>query len=421
MFPNRRRLVFSAELPAFGYRLYRMSPEGLRARRSAADQVPPPARPKRRSIALAASVTMLENSHLRMTVDPGTGWLATLEDKAAGTSLLAAATGPHAVAIVDESDTWSHRQSRYDGPSDAFVVDSIRLVENGPVRAIIRVEQVFGRSRLTEELVLGRESTMLEVRVTLDWLEPLRLLKLRVGSALANVTTTFDVGYGHIVRPADGHEVVGQRWIDVSGVLADGRPAGLSIINDGKYAFDIDGGNLGITAARSPVYAWHEPSRLDPDGIYDYQDQGRQVFRYALLPHAGDWRAAGTVRAAESFNQSPIVHLESAHPGVRPPSDSLVSVDAGSVVVGVVKRSEDSDEDVIVRGRETAGMTSEAVIDLPFLGRSLTARFEPHQIRTFRVPRDPACPVAETDLLERPLEPSGRGRVRASRDRAAAE
>ena len=42
------------------------------------------------------------------------------------------------------------------------------------------------------------------------------------------------------------------------------------------------------------------------------------------------------------------------------------------------------------------------VIELPFLGRSISATFAAHAIRTFRVPADEHLPVVETDLLERP-------------------
>jgi hypothetical protein len=30
-----------------------------------------------------------------------------------------------------------------------------------------------------------------------------------------------------------------------------------------KYGCDVAGGTIGITAARSPVFAWHDPEVLD--------------------------------------------------------------------------------------------------------------------------------------------------------------
>ena len=134
------------------------------------------------------------------------------------------------------------------------------------------------------------------------------MLKLRVGTALTSVEATYEIAYGHVSRPVDGHEEPGQSWLDVAGILPGGQRAGLSVLNDAKYAFDVLDGSVGITAARSPVYAWHMPMTLQPEGLYAYQDQGQQRFTYALLPHAGDWRNAGTVprgRPAQPATHSP--------------------------------------------------------------------------------------------------------------------
>jgi len=32
-----------------------------------------------------------------------------------------------------------------------------------------------------------------------------------------------------------------------------------------KYGYDVAGGTIGITAARSPVFAWHDPEVLDQE------------------------------------------------------------------------------------------------------------------------------------------------------------
>ena len=59
--------------------------------------------------------------------------------------------------------------------------------------------------------------------------------------------------------------------------------------------------------------------------------------------------------------------------------------------------------DVIVRALETTGRPARARLELGLLGRVLEEDFGPHQLRTFRVPADPAAPVEEVDLVEWPL------------------
>jgi alpha-mannosidase len=176
--------------------------------------------------------------------------------------------------------------------------------------------------------------------------------------------------------------------------------AGLAVLNDGKYGHDVLGGDIGITAVRSPVYAWHEPKELDPDEVYSFQDQGRQEFTYRLVPHGGDWRDASVVRLAAELNQPAFPLLESYHDGDLPQVRSFLSVSGESVVASVLKLSEDGPDAVVVRAYETAGHACEATIEV--FDRTITATFGPAEIKTFRVPRDPAAPVVETDLIEWP-------------------
>jgi alpha-mannosidase len=160
----------------------------------------------------------------------------------------------------------------------------------------------------------------------------------------------------------------------------------------------VRGGDIGITVARSPVYAWHDPRVLDdPEGRYEYLDQGRQDFTYRLLPHAGDWRAAGTVRRAAELNQPAFALIESYHDGDLPSHASFAFDGGGDVVATVVKTAEDGDA-FVVRAYESTGRPAHATIRV--FERTIDADFGPHEIKTFRVSRDPASPVVETNLLE---------------------
>jgi alpha-mannosidase len=239
---------------------------------------------------------------------------------------------------------------------------------------------------LVEEYILSAGARYVDVRLTVDWREQLMLLKLRYPTLGGKAT--FEVPYGHVVRPADGHENPAQSWVDCGG---------LSVANDAKYGHDIRDGSIGVTALRSPVYAWHHPRQPDPDGIYDYLDQGRQEFRLRLIPHGGDWREAETVRRAAELNQPPFALLESFHSGSLSRVASFADGGDGSAIVTVVKGAEDDDA-LVLRAYESAGRPAAARITV--LDRSFEAEFGAAEIKTFRVPRDAGAAVAETDLLE---------------------
>ena len=246
--------------------------------------------------------------------------------------------------------------------------------------------------------MLDAGADALQVKVELDWHEPLHLLKWRVPVALEAPIGRVEVPFGSAERAVSGAEEPGQSWIDLSTT-----ERGLAVLNDAKHGYDLSavegGASIGITAVRSPPYAWHDPSTLDPDGAYAYQDQGLQRFTVQLAPH-GPLDVADLHRRAAELTMRPRAMLESFHEGVLPGRVSWASAAPASVLVTAVKTAEDSD-DLIVRAVETSGVDTEAVIELPIVGSAIRATIPAHAIRTWRVPTG-GEPVT-VDLLEEDL------------------
>ena len=396
--PGRCRLAFLGSVPALGYRQYRV-------RKTGSAVVPDgPAAPVPESF-------VLQNEHLTAAVDPASGWLSSLVSAETGIDLLAGVSSAHAVVLHDDTDTWSHGIRSYRDVAGTFAVQRIDRTEHGPVRQAVRVISRFGSSRLIEEIRLDAGSQHLEVAVTLDWREQCTALKLRVPTGIRSPVATHEIPYGHLVRPALGQEVPTLNWVDIAGVDAvSGSPCGLGVLNDGKYSCDVNGADVGLMAVRSPAFAWHDPADLDSDEPYHYQDQGIQHFTYRLLPHGGDWRAAGLPAAGAVLNEPLTVQMECAHEGPLPPAQSFASVrqagpNPSSVMMSVLKSPEIPDGEagvIVLRAYETSGAPTAVEIDLPFLGRTVAAEFGACEIKTLLIPVDPSAPVVTADLLERP-------------------
>lgn len=378
-----RRLSFIADLPALGYRVYRMLTRP-------ASQVFEP---------VPAGEHVLENVHYRLEFNPETGFIRSLRDKQKGLEVF---SGDAAVPVVidDPSDTWSHNVFVFDKVDGQFALRKIERIEQGPVKSVIRVISVYNQSELIQEFAMFAGRDEIEVSVTVDWHEHQKMLKLRFPVNVYQIHATYEIPYGHIERMTNGEEEPGQAWIDLSGVSPETNDRyGLSLLNDAKYSYDVSLNDLGLTVLRSPIYAHHMPAVPDPDKRYSYQDQGVQKFHYTLLPHPGGWDEAGTVRKAVELNQRPVALVTTLHPGPLPHSASFLSVDQDNIVISVLKKAEDND-DVILRAYETAGAATTATIKLGWFNRSLTASFGPCEIKTFRIGADPNQPAIETNLLE---------------------
>jgi len=368
----RGRIVFAADVPPLGYRVYRLHP-GTGTYQVRAGYVPDP--------------PQLENDRVFLELDASSGRIAKLVCKASGVNL-ADPSEPHAVVVDDRSDTWGHRVRAYDDVVGELEATSVRVIERGPVRTIVRVDSRYGASTLREDYVLSADAPYVDVRVTLDWHERLKLLKLRYPTGLACETATFQVPYGYVERPARGDEEPGQAWVDVS---AGG--AGLAVLNDAKHGFEVRAGDIGVTAVRSPVYAWHDPRELEEGGDFEWMDQGRQRFTLRLVPHEGDWRDANVVRLAAELNQPPFALLEAAHAGDLPSRASYADDGGGPVVLAVLKGAEDGDG-IVARAYETAGHDTHAAIRV--LDHAIDTEIGAHEIRTFHLGGE----IREVNLLE---------------------
>jgi alpha-mannosidase len=373
---NLQRLLARVSVPAFGYRQVRLR-ETPNAETSGVT---------------AAPAGTLENEHLRVTFSPDGAM--NLFDKDTGAAVVESA---RALVMDDPSDTWSHGVQSFAKQIGEFHGAQAKTVERGPVRQTVRVRRQYGASTLTIDWSLYSGSKCLEARVTLDWHEQLKMLKLSFPVAVDAPKATYETAYGDITRPTNGNEEPGQRWIDVTGTRG-GKPYGLAIINDAKYGYSISGSDIRISIVRSAPYAHHEPLKLDLKRDHIWMDQGEQTFRLKLVPHGGSWQEAGLPRLAEELTAPVAVLQQGIHPGSRPQSSSFLSVDAANVIVAVVKQAEDND-DLILRCYETAGQAVQASINLSCAGKRWSGRFGAHEINTLRFERATGT-FREVNLLE---------------------
>jgi len=377
---NRMKLVFNTTIPPMGYRQIRlMNGE--------------PLQPKD---VVKAEDNTLENGFIKVKFT-NNGTISILNKETGKELFTGGATGCKAIIIDDPSDTWSHDIKTYDNEIGSFGNSKNIVLENGPLRATIRVITTYHDSTLTIDWTLYSGSQNLEAKVTLDWHEHLKMLKFSFPVDIESPSATYETPYGHIVRLTNGWEDPGQRWIDVSGTN-NGSTSGLTLINDAKYGYNVLENDMRISVARSAVFAHHNPKVLDMKAEHLWMDQGIQTFRMLLVPHKNTWKESNIARKAEEFIALPIAIYQGIHGGSMPKSGSFLSVDAPNVVVSAIKLSE-NDEDIIVRCIETSGLQTAATLDLLFAKSKWTGNFRPCEIKTLRINKSKGT-IKEVNLLE---------------------
>lgn len=371
----RQRIVFIADVPALGYRVYRNT--------SIKNSSTPPME------GLVASDNLLENEWVRLEIDPANGYIKRLYDKRNRVEVFSE-DSCIPVVVEDQSDTWSHGVDEFRSDVGTFGNAKVKLVEKGPVRSTVRVESSYNKSFMRMHVSIYKGLPYVELRFSLNWNEQHKMLKLSFTVNVDQPVLTSSIPYGWVKRPCNGEEEPMHKWVDMTGrimsVDSETKEYGLSICNDCKYSYDAKGSEIRITVLRSPPYAHHQPYKLDPSQTYSYIDQGWQDFNLMLIPHAGSWKPAYTVRRAEELNSKPIVFVDYPHKGTLPQCCSLIQVNQDSVIVSVLKKHEDSGK-LVMRLYETNGEETEARINLPFVGKKFKARFKPFEIKTLLIPK----------------------------------
>ena len=302
---------------------------------------------------------VLSNSRLEATIDRRTGCITSLIDaKTKAESLAPNSCGNQLQAFKDTPknyDAWNIDPGTLDHMTPITALDSVTLLNDGPLRKTIRVTRTWQSSHFIQDISLDAGADTVLIDNDIDWHETHVLLKAAFPLAATSPKATYEIPYGSIERTTLRNnswekakfEVPAQRWAD----LGDATH-GLSLLNDVKFGYDAEGNTLRLTLLRSPTW---------PD---ENADRGRQQFRYALYPHAGTWKQALTVRRGYELNDPLKAEQVFAHTGSLPAEHSWASVDNLNVTLTAIKKAEDSDA-LIFRMYEWAGTPTEVKLHIP--------------------------------------------------------
>ena len=266
---------------------------------------------------------------------------------------------------------------------DITNIESVKVIENGPVRVCVETVKTWGKSRFIERVYLYRSYPRITYDMEVHWLETgsdstdspmLRaIFPLAIDNPKFVCQTPFDVVeravdgkingeevaypfsqstiYGVVPEENDGQEVPAQKWVDVSN-----DKQGIALLNKTKYGHSYHNGDLRLTLMRAAG---------NPD---IYPNLGKFKISYALYSHSGNWKN-GVWLEGDDFNvpifaaEPPSLALVSEH-STRPEEDSFISLEGSGVFMTGMKQSEDTEE-LIIRLVEVEGDEKMISLSLP--------------------------------------------------------
>ncbi len=305
-----------------------------------------------------ATKRLLENGVLRVSLDDN-GNISSITDKRSDRELLTG-TGNLLTVFQDKpvhESAWNLEIDINKKFWDLTRSDSVSVIESSCLKGVIRVVRSFGKSLITQDIVLLKDADTLLFETTVDWQETEKTLKASFPVDIRAVEASYEIAHGAVSRPVHFNtsydfarfEVPAHKWADLSQT-----DYGISLLNDCKYGYDIHGNRMRITLMRSPNC---------PDTTADH---GLSRFTYALYPHINRWQDGKTVNRAFELNMP----LEAFYSQGRPDSvpvceKSFLEVSHTNVIVDAFKRAEDGDG-FILRVYESQGRTVKASVKLCF-------------------------------------------------------
>lgn len=303
---------------------------------------------------LKVSLDSLENERYTVTIN-GDGNISSIFDKKLNKELLSA---PSSLGIREDNNThWPSWEIKYEDTKlpfrDVGGVCSVKICDNGPALVSLCITKRENGSEYKQKISLTANGNRVNVDNVVDWHNRRSLLSAGFPLTAENPTATFDLGLGCDTGantdsfPYFQHLV--HQWADLTDKSGS---FGVSVLNDCKYGMEKpDDSTLRLTLIHTPKGNFKYIS------AQDWQDHGKNIFRYGFTSHKGD--RAGVVSEAACLNAPLYAFTADKHNG-RKSEVSFASVNNSNVIIRCIKREEKGDR-IIIRVQETSGLDQNKV------------------------------------------------------------
>jgi len=323
------------------------------------------------------------------------------------------------LVIKDDENSWAHKEksfnrvegvfevmsdedgSRFSGILDGDI-ESVRVIEEGPVRTIFESVMKYKNSFIAQNYLLPAKGSKITVRTKVYWNEKMKMLKMSIPTTFERVSFIGQTAYGHEELIANGDEMVSHKW----NVVTDGEKA-LSVVNSGTYGSNCVDGDMRITMMRSPGYSAGKSDfsvrnsyTMPQDRFSPYIDQGEHDYEFVLNAGDADDRISKVEREAMLLNEKPMA-LSFFPTGVGEIPRRLVRLIQGNIEIAATKLSDDG-RSIVLRIFNQNKEPEKAVLEVPLFNKNIDVELKGMEFRTFMIDLE-SGEIDEADLMERKL------------------
>lgn len=238
----------------------------------------------------------------------------------------------------------------------------ITILEEGPIRASLRINKKILDGEIEQIVSVYRESRRIDFDTKVYWTNKDVLLKVAFPVDIHAHQASYDIPFGVLERPTHWNtswdwarfEVCAHKWVD----LSEGD-YGVSLFNNCKYGHDIKDNVIRLTLIKCAGA---------PDPMADV---GVHYFKYGLYPHAGGWREAKIPQRAYEFNVDPQLLTGEFNHSMIKANQPIVMIDRDHVLLDTIKWAE-KENAMIIRLYECYNQRGYVTLQLAVSPKSVT-------------------------------------------------
>lgn len=349
----RTRVLFRASVPPMGYKMFKV----IKIDGGKSDKI---------------RTAKVQTDKFDIEFEEKTGFIKKLYSKKLGrtfTEIL------RPQCFEDLADSECFNFNTYGTKLESFALESIETVESGEFRTCLKIKYRFRNSFVTMYYSFYKDTDYFDVRYIVNWNETHIALKLISKVDYENLIVSSP--FATEIRTGSASDEPMGEWLSIYD-----ENEGISFIGDSSFAYNKIEDELGISVLRSCIYAEMTLDEEMPKEDYPVMEQGVAEGAIRVVIHKDNYTENKIPYMAKSFVNPPIVLCEPNHDGIYPSCHSFGGINAKSVYITAVKKSEDGCGDV-VRLNEFSGLEQD--VTLKYFDKGFSILVKPYEIKTLMI------------------------------------
>lgn len=328
----------------------------------------------RKASKASANRSVLENGKLRLEFSEK-GEMLSLKEKESGAEFFDSKNPANVFMVYDDcGDAWDFGYGYRKNKKREMECVSKKFFEKGGA-GVAELKFKFGKSTLSERIILEGESGEVRIEISLDWKSKRKMLRLVLPLGFNAQKSVSEVAFGSYERePNDAGkwrkariETPAHQWVAMKN-----KKMFFALLNDSKYGYRLKENTVEACLLRcvprpgEPLVFAADKSKNPTGDDVDFADVGKQNFKFSIFAKSGGFEVKEAAKRARALNMPLSCTAAEKSAKKRDFQDfSLVKINNENIELAAMKPAMNEDA-WIMRLVNLSGESEKARVDLKF-------------------------------------------------------